>query len=312
LEDYIFYEGPLPSDFQIGFEQAIFNRPDHLLLQSVEGWMNFFILSPKQKKAVASVFFHVADAEAKSPLRNPFGSIEFEDGVPLPLLFDFIQFVEFNLKSRKATRVTIKVPPQKYSHHVSLINIFLINNHYHISQAKVDSAIEVTDERIERILHRSERRRLAKAKKAGLKFMQMPIAQLSKVYAFIEACRRSKGYQLSLTLHDLEKTVEKFPDHYLLFGVFDDAELVAAAISIRVKQDVLYEFYHDHDATFNHLSPVVLLIEGVYRYCQDNSITLLDLGTSAADDVPNYGLLNFKFKLGAKPTPKLTFEKILS
>jgi hypothetical protein len=39
---------------------------------------------------------------------------------------------------------------------------------------------------------------------------------------------------------------------------------------------------------------------------------MLDLGTSATDQVPNFKLLDFKMRLGAQPTTKFIFEKMLS
>jgi hypothetical protein len=311
LEDYIFYEGELPSAYQIDFEQAIFNMPDHRLLQASTGWSSFFILHPKTIKVVAAVYFHVSDSIARSPLKNPFGSIEFADGVPLPLLFQFLEFIEQKLRSKNISAIIINAPPQKYSHHTALLSIFLLNNDYKIKQAKVGAVIEVDENPIQKILHRSEKRRLIKSQKAGLSFREVPMVKLCCIYKFIETCREAKGYQLSLTLQELQQTINKFPEHYFLFGVYKEEQLVAASIAIRVQQNVLYEFYHDHAAEWNHLSPVVLLVEGIYRYCQSQNIALLDLGTSAVDDRPNFGLLNFKLKLGARPTPKFTFEKTL-
>jgi hypothetical protein len=74
---------------------------------------------------------------------------------------------------------------------------------------------------------------------------------------------------------------------------------------------VLYDFYHDHATAFDHLSPVALLVAGMYDFCNAQNIRLLDLGTSAVNDGPNFSLLTFKKFLGGNPTHKLTFEKIL-
>jgi hypothetical protein len=55
-----------------------------------------------------------------------------------------------------------------------------------------------------------------------------------------------------------------------------------------------------------------MLIEGMYGWCQQQGIKLLDLGTSALDSQPNFSLLDFKLRLGAHPTAKLTFVKDLA
>jgi hypothetical protein len=53
-------------------------------------------------------------------------------------------------------------------------------------------------------------------------------------------------------------------------------------------------------------------MEGIYEHCQVEKIRLIDLGTSALNGRPNFGLLDFKLNLGAVPTEKLTFEKKLT
>ena len=75
---------------------------------------------------------------------------------------------------------------------------------------------------------------------------------------------------------------------------------------------ILYDFYHAHPKSFDQLSPVVALVDGMYAYCQQNKFQLLDLVTSAVDGKVNFSLLNFKTQLGGQPSMKLTFEKDLS
>jgi lipid II:glycine glycyltransferase (peptidoglycan interpeptide bridge formation enzyme) len=114
-----------------------------------------------------------------------------------------------------------------------------------------------------------------------------------------------------MTLNELKKAFEQFPEHYVLFAVLHEGRLAAASIAIKIKENILYNFYSAHPNDYNHLSPVVMLIEGMYEFCQQNNVNLLDLGTSALEGKPNFSLLDFKLRLGAKPYAKLTFEKNL-
>jgi hypothetical protein len=52
-------------------------------------------------------------------------------------------------------------------------------------------------------------------------------------------------------------------------------------------------------------------MEGIYEYCQVEKYRLIDLGTSALKGRPNFTLLDFKLNLGATPTEKVVYEKIL-
>lgn len=313
MEDFIFHEGALPSGFRLEFEEAIFNQLQHRSLQSAEGWYSFYVLNKKKKKVNASIHFHIVNGVAKSPLRNPFGSFEFSDSLRPIVLFLFIEFIEAQLISKGVCHVILKMPPESHQpDHAALLQTFLFNHNFHVAFAEVATGIPVSKNKFENLLHRSERRKLEKAKAARLSFKEVSTDKLPEIYSFIEQCRHAKEYSLSLSQADLERTVKIFKNDYKFFATFHKKQIIAASIAIRVKQDILYDFYHDHDSSFDHLSPIVFLVQGIYKYCNQEKIKLLDLGTSALEATPNFGLLNFKVKLGAKPCAKLTFEKILT
>jgi hypothetical protein len=91
----------------------------------------------------------------------------------------------------------------------------------------------------------------------------------------------------------------------------DQDKMVAASISIRVNENVLYTFYYDHLRAYDSVTPIVFLCDGLYNFCQKNQLSLLDLGTSNPNGKLNQSLLDFKLSLGAVPSPKLTFQKVL-
>lgn len=312
MKDLIFSCEFPDSNYVFDFEQSLFNQEKFRLLQKTEGWQSYYALKKKSKKIVAAVHFHITDDKAFSPLRAPFGSLDFSRSLPLPGLYEFIGFCETDLKQKGVERIVITNPPELYHPYGSILTTFFLNNHYSISAAEVDTLIPVRHGKIHRKLHRSERRRLSKSEKIELEVRQLNPNDLEKVYNFILGCRKAKGFELSMTLDQLKKTADHFPERYLLFAVFKGRQMAAASVSIIVKKDVMYQFYHDHDESFDHLSPVVKLIAGIHEFCFQKGIDKLDLGTSAADTRPNFGLLNFKLLLGGTPNSKFTFEKSLA
>jgi len=303
----------VPEGYQRVTEPAIFNTPEHMALQAVEGWHSFHALNEKHRIVVAVIHFHVANGEARSPLKAPFGSLELAPGVSLMVVFNFLEFVESRLKSRGTRRIRIKHYPSDYnSAESALLHTFLINLGYHIVDAEAGALITVSDDAFESTLDSWERRKLRQGAASGLQGRELPRAELRAVYEFIHACREQKGYTLSMSLPDILDAARTFEKEFILFGIFHEDQLVAASIAIRVNRRVLYNFYAAHAAEFDSLSPVVFLIDRLYGYCRQHSIALLDLGTSAVDGKPNFGLLDFKIRLGAKPTTKFTFEKNLS
>jgi hypothetical protein len=312
LEDFIFYEGQPPAEYQRHFTNSLFNEQKHLHLQSESGWHSYFIANKKHKQVLAGIHFHIEDSIARSPLKNPFGSIDMTNDVPNITLFRFLEFVTARLKEIGVKKIIIKNPPAIYQQdQASLLQTFLLNLGYGIGEAEVSAVIDVSEKVFDNFLDAWEIRKLRQAQEAGLTFKLLPLEKVKEIYKFILDCRQERGYSLSMKADDLQRTVDQFPHRDLLFVVLHHDELAAASIAIVVKEDILYNFYSAHQQEYNHLSPVVMLIKGMYGYCQQNDFRLLDLGTSALDGKPNFSLLDFKLRLGARPHAKLTFEKNL-
>lgn len=310
MEDFIFHEGSPPYGYQPDFEYALFNRQVHLFLQDSEGWHSYSILNTKYKSISAIFFVNIKEGIAKSPLKNPFGSFEVSPTLSDSVLFEFLDFVGSRLQAKHVSRIIIKDQPSCYfPDRAALLHTFLFNLGYYVSDAEVSAVIHVSENSFQCYPDSWERRKLRQSHEAGAQFKQLTIDNLTEVYLFILASRKQRGYSLSMTLAELKKVVDHFQEEYILFGVYVEGRLAAASIAIRVKENILYNFYSAHSQEFDYLSPVVALVEGMYHYCQRNTIELLDLGTSAVEGKPNFGLLDFKLRLGAKPTPKFTFEK---
>jgi len=307
---FSFHEGS-PEGLAFHVDPGIFHDPKHLLLQAQSGWITFYVKAGSFVEGL--VHLNLRDGDAVSPYRSPFGSFIFSDAVNQATLHEFIGFCEKRLKDRDITTITLKHQPEIYAPQKNLdTEVVLQAAGYKIQFAETSAIIAVTGESFESGLHRSEKKRLRKCRDSRLVFESASIDQLQKVYTFLEACREEKGYSLSMSFPDIEKLANAFPDRLLLTRVVDKSQMVAANISMRIYNDVLYNFYHDHSGEYDHLSPVVLLNEGLYQYCQHQKIRLLDLGTSNLDGKLNESLLNFKLRLGARPSRKITFTKQLS
>jgi hypothetical protein len=312
LKQYEFLEGSADASWRYAFMPSLFNLREHLLSQNENGWYSFFVCERTTQSIYALVHFHVSDGEAISPFRAPYGGFEYSDALPLETLFKFIAFVDEKLRSLRVRQIIIKSSPEIYQANVSPLPTLLVNQGYTISSSDLSAAISVDSGPIIDRLHRSEKRKLIKAQHEGLTFVKMHDLQLDVVYNFIKACRQKKGFDVSMTLKQLTETFHLFKNRFHLFGAYHgDNQLVAASITIQVKDNVLYDFYHDHDATYDHLSPVVLLVAGIYDFCRFNKYELLDLGTSSVGNTPNFSLLHFKMLLGATMSNKFTFQKKL-
>jgi hypothetical protein len=313
LDTYTFHEGHLPPGSALDFEPSLFNTSEFISLQSATGWLSYYSVDTRSKNVVAAITFHIENDTARSPLKAPFGSLECSEQINPGMLFDFLQYVEDKLRHNRIATVYIRNPPRAYAPGlIALLETFLLNQGYIVSDAEVGAVIPVTGQSFGEIIRHSELLRRRQAHVAGMNFQKIPESDLESLFGFLATCHTTKGYQLSISLEDLKRTVDRFPGRYLLFGVMEGHNLIAGSVSIRVRKNIVYNFLVNHESSYNHLSPPVLLIDGIYKYCCEHKISMLDLGTSALQGKPNLSLLDFKLHVGGVSTSKLSFYKRIS
>lgn len=216
------------------------------------------------------------------------------------------------LKERGVQTILLKNPPEQHWPQRSVsLNEALSKSSYRVKLEETSAIIPVNDLTYEEILHRSKKSRLKRAFADGYVFNQLSPDHLKEVYGFLKTCREEKDYSLSMSYQEMQKVTHAFPDNFLLHTVTYDKRVIAASISILAEPGVLYVFYYDHAEAYDETSPVVFLCNGLYEFCQQNNVMLLDLGASNVDGVLVESLLNFKLSLGAQPSRKLTFVKNL-
>ncbi|NBW37559.1 MAG: hypothetical protein EBR30_21595 [Cytophagia bacterium] len=307
MKNYTFHSGQYQP-----VAQFLYNTYKHIHLQDKDGWCCYYVLD-KAQNCVAFIWIHVEKEKASSPLKAPFGSVEFRGEIDAAVLFDFINFILADLNKKGVKKLLIKQIVDGYQvQKNAIINTLLLNLGFKIVNAEAANLILVNSVSYENKLHAWEKRKLKQAKKQPFDFHVLKTNKLTNIYKFIQTCRAEKKYSLSMSLPALKKLEQTIPDSLQLFSVQQGKELIAACIAIRVSPEILYTFYYDHARAYQKSSPVVMLIEGIYEYCLQNNIELLDLGTAALDGKPNFSLLTFKQHLGASYSTKFTFEKILN
>jgi predicted N-acyltransferase len=193
-----------------------------------------------------------------------------------------------------------------------MLTVLLFNHQYAVCNGELGALLKVNELSFEEKIDKWEKRKYKQAIKVNLKFTSIPNKKLKEVYQFISNCRKERGHDLSMSFDELNLTVSKLKDSFFCFGAYLDGKMVAASISIRESKSTFYNFYSAHNKESDSLSPMVFLIGELYTYCKKNKIHFLDLGTSALGGTPNFSLIDFKLRLGAIPSMKLTFEKELT
>lgn len=302
------WRGILPPDFQFAFEPALFNLSEHQQLQSTSGWESFYLVDEGNKLIIASIHFWIDPPLATSPKRATFGGLESVSSLSVQEKIQLLEFSSKALSESGARTILIRQAPEFYQEK-SYEDLFLKGG-FRIKLSETDSFIEVNGDYGKKIQPRKAKK-LRSLRRMDYQAEQLLLSHLSEVYSFILKARTEKRYTLSMNLEQIQELANHFPDRVLLFGVRRKEEMIAAAICLKVKGNWLYDFYHDHDSAHDAESPIILLMDRIYKFCQDNSIQWLELGTSMHEDKVNEGLILFKERLGAKRVMKITYEKII-
>jgi len=262
-------------------------------------------------KGIASTRFawYKQNGEGFSPLKAPFGSIEIQGPYSNSLIHQLLDDLMAQVQKEKVTSLSITMPPDGYDFETGFLIAKALQNHgFQLNYQDLNFHLEVNSE-FKKHLHRSERWKLNKSIRAGYKFQKVEKPDWDTTFKLLNESRERKGFRLSMDQQSLEEAFLKFPDRYQLFAVSKEEEIVAIGITVKINKEILYVFYTADLLKHRKLSPVVLLHNGIYQFCQAERINLLDLGTSSLKGLVNSGVANFKRNLGGIASLKNTFIK---
>ncbi|WP_235125460.1 GNAT family N-acetyltransferase [Dyadobacter sp. CY347] len=257
--------------------------------------------------------FHCAETSDTtwfSPACAPFGGIQCADDCHENELIFFINCIKDWIHDRSGIKLTIKTAPFFYEpeQQVLLQKIYL-NTGFALVEACVNSCIFVDDNDFIAHIKPAEKRRLRKSVLAAFYARLASEIPSVIVHEFLTQCRDSKGYRMPLTLSQIEKLRQRFPEECQIFGVFERKKILALTMTVRVNDQILYNFLSGDLPEYRVYSPVVMLMDCVYQYCQREKIRMLDLGISLDENgVYKPSLGRFKRNIGGQECLKMTYE----
>ena len=313
VQTFSFLADQIPFGYAFNFDNYLFNKVKHINSQGIQNRADYFIVNNVRKRIEGKIHFLLKDNEAYSPYQSLFGSFEFNPRVSGGLLEEFWNYIEADLIQRGIRSISITHPAECY-HQVKAqkVNALLINHNFEIVFNAVNHHIEIDEDRLVSKMHLMEQRRLAKCEREGFKFTEHQSSDLEMIYSFLDQCRTEQGLDISISKDKLALYAREFPQDYLPFSVKKDDKIVAATIAIRVNRYVLYKFLHGNLKAYHNFSPAVLLMDGLYRYCQKHGYEKLDLGISTTrKEGDQDSLISFKERMGGVRSQKHFYRKKL-
>lgn len=299
----------LEDEFR-GEPDSLFHLPAFHALHRSERPGGYFELFDGRQVRASIHFTALDDGTWRSPARGTFGGLWAGPELGLAELQSFLGQVDARLLAAGAQRAEVLPMPQVHDPVGFARSVYLFRAlGYGVESCDLNHSLDVDERPLAERMSYGNRKRLNKCLREGLAAQELAAPELTQVYDALAANRQSKGYQLSMTLPQVQDMAERFSDRVVLFGVPTAGVLAAAALCFRLSKDILYVFYWGDRPGFATQSPVVALAECIYRFCQTHGIRLLDVGTSTLDRVPNYGLIQFKGGLGFSESLKIRLAK---
>ncbi|WP_156140225.1 GNAT family N-acetyltransferase [Sporocytophaga myxococcoides] len=254
----------------------------------------------------------IRNSEAYSPLRSPFGSLEFDENTNIQDINYFFKELDKWLVSRKIEKVFIVSYPYCYNQkHSEMVTHCFLKNGYFISEYDMNFHLQISSDNFEKKLDPAARRRYAKFKdKFQFSIEESP--DIETIFSLIKENREIKGNPVSITPEVLGNLYYSFKENFKSFLLKDGETLIGSAFGVRVSENVLYYYLAADSYGYKKYSPSTIMIGQIYNYCLQAGISIFDLGIATSKSVPNFGLIKFKQNMGGIVSLKLSFEKILN
>lgn len=288
------------------FEQFLFNTEAQVINQG-NNFTSFVSLNKQNLTNIRWTVFFI-EKDALSPLKSPFGGIEFDDTIAESDLILFITTVEKELIKKGIRNIKLTSPPACYQNQkISMLHIALEKCGYKTLYTDLNQHI-IIQHSFESHLKDAARRRFKRS--APLFQFEIPSQpDLHEIFILITNNRQYKGHPLTITLSSLMALYDKFKTSFITFTLRDQNLLIAAAFGIIVNRDIIYYYLPADHQLYKQHSPMIVLIQKMYEYGQMHHMQILDLGVSTEKGVKNEGLIKFKQHLGGEESEKCTFLK---
>lgn len=283
----------------------LFNSDRYLHCHDQSKLFRFVLL--KEEQVLMETHLMVENNEAFNPPKASFGGIEYTDQLEESQLEEFLKGLKGWGRKNGIRKISLKCPSGMCHPKQPWLEKLLLERGFQLTVQEVNQHIEISEEPFVNRIKANEKRRLRKCMEAGFKFKLMTRSDLPQAYKIIVDTRKRRGFPVTMEFEALDKMFKELPEHYLLFGLYSRERLISVVVSILVRRNILYNFYPGDDAQYRDHSPMVMLLDGIYRYCQTNELNVLDLGISSVNGVLNPGLHRFKRNCGAVDSWKCSY-----
>jgi hypothetical protein len=250
-----------------------------------------------------------------SPFSAPLGGFSYvSSDVRLQYIEEAIKSLKQWAKEKGFTSISITLPPSFYetSFLAKQVNC-LWREGFEISQLELNHSFDLNflDENYSEKIWYNARKNLRVAINAGLQFNKCTIEEEKFLaYDIISQNRINRGKPLHMTWEQVSETIRIISADFFLVKT-EMQTAIASAIVFHITSTIVQVIYWGDLPGVSDLKPMNFISFKLFEYYTLNGKTIVDIGYSTENSIPNYGLCEFKESIGCEVNPKLTFIKRL-
>ncbi|MDP4276670.1 MAG: hypothetical protein Q8914_03455 [Bacteroidota bacterium] len=251
-----------------------------------------------------------------SPFSAPFGGFTVLDSkLQIPYIEEAVDLLETFSKDRQLTSINIMLPPLFYDvSFLTKVTHVLYQKNWRLDQVDLNyyynlSAMDKEETKPQ--MAYNAKKNLHAALKHPFTFQVGHTAgQLETAYEIIRQNRAIKGFPLRMTCRQMLDTSNVVPIDSFLVKLEDKP--VGSAIVYQVTPQIPQVVYWGDIPEYAAFRTMNYLTSKLFDYYYQNGFRLIDVGTAMHDNLPNYGLCEFKESLGCDILPRNCFVKVIN
>lgn len=306
-----------PKEYDSVFKKALcFNKADFNILNA-KNCDEILFLFFKDKKVRLGLIAGINGQELSSPFSAPFGGFSTLDSrINIPYIEDSVNILEEYCLKRNITTIKITLPPLFYdSSFLTKVTHVLYQKNWNLDQLDLNyyynlNLLSNKEDTISR-MSVNARNKLTNSLKHQFTFEYGSTKEmLEEAFEIVSINRENKGYPLKMTLQQMIKTSEVVPIKSFIVRL--KGKPVASAIVYQVNPIIPLVVYWGDLPEFTSYRTMNFLTYKIFEHFFEKGYRLLDVGTAMIENLPNYGLCEFKESLGCNILPRCCFTKELN
>lgn len=304
--DSVYYSQTFPKTAHV-FNNVAFNAVNEYKCEKV-----YYLLFTDTKVRLG-IIFGVRNNKLVSPFSAPFGGFEpLDDDIRLQYLDMALTALKIWAIEKKIEGIRIVQPSFFYAPNFlnKTYNCLYragfesanIELNYHFSTDKLNKDYETS-------IWYNARKNLKRAMQSGLVFEKLESENAKMAYDVIARNRKERGFPLRLTWEQVQETMTVITADFFLVTKAQAA--VGAAIIFHVSKDIVQVIYWGDLPQYSEFKTMNFLSYNIFKHYKELGISIIDIGPSTENSIPNHGLCEFKESIGCDISIKTEFYKKL-